>query len=67
VFNAGTKTSKNMDTAEEKYFNITDDAEQLDKVGLIKSFVDENKQREETIHKERLRRVMERIKWYQRR
>ena len=58
---------KEMDPAEEEYFNTSDDDEELDEDGLIKSFVDESKPRKEMTHDERLRQVSERMHWHQRR
>ena len=59
---------KEMDPAEEEYFNTSDDDdEELDEDGLIKSFVDENKPLKEMTHDERLRQVSERMHWHQRR
>ena len=57
---------KEMDPAEEEYFNTSDDDEELDEDGLVKSF-DSKEPRKEMTHDERLRQVSERMHWHQRR
>jgi hypothetical protein len=53
---------KEMDLEEEEYLNTSDDGEELNEVGLIKSFGDENKPRKETIHNKQLWQALEGMK-----